>query len=100
MTGAYLHTESTAAHAGATLTLHNAHISRLGILATVTPKSGSIAVYLGRTKIGTVNLKSPTSQHQKLLWLRSGPARTGTLTLKTASTAQVRIDAVVEARTP
>ena len=98
--GAYLHTESTSARAGAALTLANAHVSRVAILATVTSKGGSVAVYLGRTRIGTVNLRSSTGHYQKVLWLGSVPARIGTLTLKTASTAQVRIDGLVDVRTP
>ena len=98
--GAFLHTESTSTHAGATLTLANARVSRVGILATVTSKGGPIAVYLGRTKIGTVSLRSSTNHYQQVLWLRTVSARTGTLILRTASAAQVRIDGLVDLRTP
>lgn len=100
VTAAYLHTETDAAHTGATLTLANARVSRLAVLATVSTAGGSVAVYVGTVKIGTVSLKASAGHSQQLLWLPAVSARTGTVTLKTLSIASVRIDGLVDARTP
>ena len=100
VTAAYLHTESDAAHLGASLTTGGARVAHLAVLATVTTVGGSVAVYVGATKIGSVNLKASAGRYQQVLWLPAVSLRTGTVTLKTLSAAAVRIDGLVDMRTP
>ena len=70
------------------------------MLATVTTTGGSVAVYVGATKIGSVSLKASAAQYQQVLWLPTVSLRSGTVTLKTLSAAAVRIDGLVDLRTP
>jgi hypothetical protein len=100
VTAAYGHTESQTTHAGATLTLANVRVARLGVLATVTTTGGSVAVYAGSVKIGTVGLRSTATRYQQVLLLPAVSARTATVTLIATSSAQIRIDGLVDLRTP
>jgi hypothetical protein len=99
ITSAYLHTETVATHAGATLTLSHAVVGRVGLLVSTSAGGGSVAVYVGAGRLGSVSMHSGTTHHQVLLWLPAHP-RTGTLTIRTLSKAPVHIDGLVSVRQP
>jgi hypothetical protein len=101
VTSAYAHTETQSTHSGASLTLASARVAnRVGVLATVTTTGGSVAVYVGSTKIGTLSLKASAAHYQTPLWLTVSSAKTGTLSIKMLSASQVRIDGLLSLRTP
>ncbi len=97
---AFGRTESDASYAGATLTLAHARVGHLAVLATVSRAGGTLAVYVGSTKIGTVNLRASATRPQQVLWLHVVSPRTGTVTLRTPSKTPVRVDGLVDLRTP
>jgi hypothetical protein len=97
---AFGRTESDASYTGATLTLAHARVQHLAVLTTVSPTGGTLAAYVGSTKVGTVSLKSAGTHPQQVLWLHVVSPRTGTVTLRTLSRLPVRVDGLVNLRNP
>lgn len=82
---------------GATLsTTRSITTHQVGVIAYRCPRCGSVAVYVGATKVGTLALARSTSGRALLLLPRSSRARTGAIRLVvTTSGRPVRIDALM-----
>jgi WD40-like Beta Propeller Repeat len=79
----------------ATLTRTGVKAKQIGVVVRTCSTCGSVAVYIGATKIGTVSTRSSVGAYKKLIWLpASSTLRSGTLKLVTTSTAKVFIDGV------
>ena len=77
----------------ATLTLAGVHLDRVGIVAVTCPACGQVALLVGATQIGTIDLHSTAIRHQVVLALPTFSSRTGTVTVKVVSRGKiVRID--------
>ena len=64
------------------------------VLATTCSSCGSLAVYVGSTKVGTLSLKSSSTRNKVMLSTVPTTARTGTLKLvSTTSGKPVYVDA-------
>jgi hypothetical protein len=95
-TAYYLHTVTTTKTRGAKLTRTGGRSLRhVGIVATTCPTCGTVAVYVGTTLIGTVNLAASTT-HTRVIKLLAAGGRTGTVTVKVTSSGRlVAIDGLV-----
>jgi hypothetical protein len=75
-------------------------LDRVGVVATTCNHCGSVAVYVGVTKIGTISLYATTTHYQRLLQLPRFSLRTGTVTIKVLSSGKtVQIDGLLTSRT-
>ena len=86
---------------GQTLTSSSLSVGRIGVVATTCPTCGSLAVYVGTTRVGTLNLQAPTTTDRALVLLpRLGTPRTGSVRLVTVNNGHsVRIDALAVSAT-
>ncbi len=76
-----------------------AQLDRVGIIATRGPGMGTIAIYLGTTRIGTISLAATTTHYRSLILLPRFSYRTGTVRVKVTSTAKpVEIDGLAISR--
>jgi hypothetical protein len=72
------------------------HLSRVGVLATVCPTCGVVAVQVGSTTIGNINLNASAIHHKQVLLLPQFAPRTGTVTVKSVSSGKtIMIDGLV-----
>jgi hypothetical protein len=80
----------------ATLTRTNVTGNRGGIIATRCPTCGTVALYLGGTYLGSIDLRASVTTRGSVLFLpRRSTALTGTLTLKVTSSGRlVEIDGI------
>ena len=86
-------TNTTTATLNATLTLTGVHLDRVGIVADTCPTCGQVALFVGTTRIGTVNLHSTTTRHQVIRTLPRFTARTGAVAIKVLTSGKtVTID--------
>ncbi|HEV2891762.1 MAG TPA: hypothetical protein VGX28_15430 [Frankiaceae bacterium] len=94
MTGYYASTYTASSRLGATMTLGNVSAKRLAVVATRCYGCGSVAVYIGTSYVGTVNLSASTTQHSYVAVLPAfASVRTGTVTLRvTTSGRAVQVD--------
>jgi surface antigen len=84
---------------GAKLTLLGARLDRVGIVATRCESCGSVAVFVGSTRIGSVSLHAATTRYRQLVLLPRFPYRTGTVAIKVISSGRpVQIDGAVVSR--
>ena len=93
-------TTTTAARRGVSLaTAGTVTARRIGVLATTCRTCGSVKVYVGSTYVGTAKLTSSTTRarQMKYLPLLAAP-RTGRVTLRTTSSAPVRVDGLLLGR--
>ena len=91
---------TTTTTVGARLTRSGVQLDRVGIVATTCNHCGSVAVYVGATKIGTISLYATTTHYQRLLLLPRFSLRTGTVTIKVLSSGKtVQIDGLLSTRT-
>jgi hypothetical protein len=75
-------------------------VRSVAVVATVCPTCGSVKVYLGGAYVGTVSLVSSTTTYRRVLSLPLlASTRTGTLELRTGSSAYVAVDGVLLRRT-
>jgi uncharacterized protein YjbI with pentapeptide repeats len=89
-------TLSGAARTGATLSRTVLRTYRIGIVATTCPTCGSVSVWVGSTKVGTLSLKRSTTTSRAVLLLpRMAVPRTGVVRIVTGSPRLVRIDGVL-----
>lgn len=92
--GYFQHTASVSTKLGATLSVTGAQLRRVAVAATVCPTCGVVGVYLGNTRIATIDLHA-TSGGRKLFTLPAFSLRTATVTLRVLSTGKpVQIDAL------
>lgn len=96
---AYAGTVTKAGYSGASLSLANARVSKIGLVVTQTSTGGSVTVAVGSTKIGTVSCNATRTVHRKVIWLPTVSARTGTIKITTASKNTVQVDGLVSYRT-
>jgi hypothetical protein len=86
---AYAGRVATASRRGATLSTKVQRAGQVAVVATVGPRQGKVAVYLGKKKIGTVSLASKKSRHSQVKMLPR---------LKRPVTGKVRIVVVTAGR--
>ncbi|HYS36183.1 MAG TPA: hypothetical protein VEO01_11185 [Pseudonocardiaceae bacterium] len=93
-------TATTTTTVGARLTRSGVQLDRVGIVATTCNHCGSVAVYVGATKIGTISLYATATHYQRLLQLPRFSLQTGTVTIKVLSSGKtVQIDGLLSTRT-
>lgn len=85
---------ATIARKSATLTRTGVKAKQIGVVVRTCSTCGSVTVYVGAVKFGTVSTKSSVGTYKKLIWLPATSLRSGTLKLVTTSTAKVFIDGV------
>lgn len=85
---------------GARLSRTGVTAKRLGLVATRCASCGTVGVYVGATKVGTVRLAAATTRHRQVVLLPAfASARTGTVSLRILSSGKpVRIDGLVVVR--
>lgn len=96
---AYAGTVTKVSYAGASLSLANARVSRIGLVVTRTPTGGSATVSVGSTKLGTVSFEATSTIHQKVIWLKTVSLRTAKIKITTTSRKPVQVDGLVSYRT-
>jgi len=99
-TAFYRGTHTSTRTYGRTLSRTGVVARRLGIVATRCATCGKVAVFLGTSRIGTINLASTTTRNRQILLLPAfATARTGAVKLKVVSSGKlVRIDGLVVVR--
>jgi hypothetical protein len=90
---AMLGTDSVMTKKGATLTLKNQQFHGVYVYAMRGPNEGSINVYAGRTKLGSVSLKSSKSGYARFL-VTSSKARSADVQLVSNSSKPARVDGI------
>ncbi len=98
--GAYFNSTYTGtSSASRTLAKARAQVKRVGLVATKCAKCGSVAVKVGSTTIGSVNLFSSRTKYKQLISLPVVSLRTGTVSVVTKSTGKpVYIDGLALSR--
>ena len=96
----YKGTRTSAKPLGSVLSKKGVTARRLGIVATKCAGCGTVGVYVGSVKVGTVGLSSTTTRHKQVLLLPAfASAKSGTVRLKVLSSGKpVRIDGLVVIR--
>jgi hypothetical protein len=98
-TAYYLHTITSSTQKGAALSRTGASVDRVGVVATTCPSCGSVALYVGSTKIGSVSLRSATIHHKVIKLLPTFLLRSGTVSVKVLSAGKsVGIDGLLLSR--
>lgn len=83
----------------ATATLTGVQLDRVGLVATLGPGMGTIALYTGTTQIGQISLAASTTHYQSLIMLPRFSYRTATVTVKVISTGKpVQLDGLALSR--
>lgn len=77
-------TAATSTRTGATLR-RTVRTDAAWVVATACPTCGKLGVYLGPTRLTTLNLKSSTRADRRVFTIPLGTRRTGTLTLRPAT---------------
>ncbi|MGG5258185.1 hypothetical protein [Phycicoccus avicenniae] len=87
--------------AGRVLTRTRTVARRVLVVATTCPTCGTLDVFLGSTRVGSVSTRSSTTRARQVLALPLLPSvRSGTLTLRSRTTGRlVVVDAVIARRT-
>ena len=95
--GTYANTTTVTTSRGAALARPSAQGRRFAVVATTCPTCGSLDVFLGSTRIGSVSLVAPTTRVRQVLFLPvQASVRAGTVTLRTTSTGRrVTVDALL-----
>jgi len=90
--GTYTETDT---HGASLTSAQRFTVHQVGIIATRCPSCGAVDIFIGATKVGTINLYAPTTQSRELLLLpRSTTASTGDVRLVRSRWRLVRIDAL------
>lgn len=98
--GYYYSTWTSSTTYGAGLTRTGATLAGVGVLATTCASCGSVAVYVGNTYLGTINLYAPSTHRQQFRTVRAFALRSrATVTLRVASKGKlVQIDGLLVTR--
>lgn len=89
---------ATSTHA-ATATRTGAELDRVGIVATRGPGMGTIAVYIGATRIGQISLAAVSTTYRNLILLPRFSYRTATVAVKVVSSGKpVQLDGLAVSR--
>jgi hypothetical protein len=99
--GYYLATiTSTAGTAGRTLSRSGAQLDRVAILITKCPTCGTVAIYVGSTRMAVVSLYAATTRYSQLVVLPRFTYRTETVFIRTTTSGKtVRLDGLGISRT-
>ena len=86
---------------GAWWKLDGVSTARLGLVATTCPTCGKVAVWVNRTRVGIIDLASPTIAYQQLVALPRIAVTSGTVTLVVVSETgrTVQLDGLATSRT-
>jgi hypothetical protein len=96
----YLGTVTSGTQKGATLSKSGLALDRLAVVVTKCSGCGSIAVFVGSKKVGTVNLSASVTKNKVIVTFPRFSFRTGTVTLKVLSSGKkVLIDGLGVSRT-
>jgi hypothetical protein len=96
----YAGTITSTTKKGATLTRTNAEVHRIAAIATTCPQCGSVNVYVGSHRVGTLDLHGSRTKHQVLKSLPAFSVRSGTVKLTVTTTGKtVAIDGLLLSRT-
>lgn len=87
-------TYSATRRAGAALSRTLVRGRQIGVVATTCPTCGSVDIYHGGVRLGSVSLVSSRATYRKVLWLRAGVTRYGTVVVKSTSSRSVVIDGI------
>lgn len=89
--------EDTTTHGASATYAHTRTVRQLGVAATVCPTCGSVSLYVGTTKVGSLSLARSTTSHQVLLLPRRSTALTGKVRIVVTSSSGrlVRIDGLM-----
>lgn len=95
----FAHTITTTTRRGAKLTRTHVSLDRVGVVATTCPTCGQVALYVGATRIGTLNLHAAGTHHKVIELLPVFDLRSGTVSVQVLSTRRsVQIDGLVISR--
>jgi len=96
----YKGTWTSAKRLGAVLSRTGVTARRLGIVATKCAGCGTVGVYVGSVKVGTIGLSATTTRHKQVLLLPAfASAKSGTVRLKVLSSGKpVRVDGLIVIR--
>jgi hypothetical protein len=96
----YAQTVTTTTAKGATLARSGASVDRIGVVATTCGSCGQVALYVGSTRIGALDLGASGLHHRVVKLLPSLGLRSGTVSLKVLTSGKtVAIDGLVLSRT-
>lgn len=99
-TADYLRTDTNGSTVNTTLSLAHVTLDRLGVLVTLEPGGGSIAVSVGGHRLATYALAASTVTRQRLLMLSRFSLRSGTVVITVTTRGHpVDIDGLVTSRT-
>ena len=99
-TAYYDHTVTTTSAKNAAVHRTGVTLDRAGVVATTCPSCGEVAVYVGSTRIGTVDLHASGTHHKTIKLLPAFRLRSGTVTIKVLSSGKpVAVDGLVVSRT-
>ena len=92
----WLNTVTRTQGRGQTLTRADVHLNRVGILATQCPECGTVAVRVGDTTIGRIDLDRANRANRKVRLLPAFGDQTGAVTIRSVTTGQtISIDGLV-----
>jgi PKD repeat protein len=95
----YQRTHTSTTRLGSTLTRTGAQVARVGVVATTCPSCGVVAVSVGRTRVGTVDLHSAVTRRRQVLALAPFALRRGPVVVRTLSGGRlVQIDGLALSR--
>jgi hypothetical protein len=94
----YYGTVTSTTRSGRVLARTNASLDRVGVIATVCAKCGTVRVYVGSHYVGTVNLYSPSTVYRRYLALPAFSQRSATVKIVTTSSKLVQVDGVLITR--
>jgi WD40-like Beta Propeller Repeat len=97
---AYRGTLTRSVRTGTRLTRSGVRVRRMAVVATTCPTCGSVDVFIGSTRLGTLRLTSAATRTRQMLLLPLRPSITaGTITLRTLSGRVVLVDGLGLRRT-
>jgi hypothetical protein len=94
----YRATFSRTTSAGVPLSRTGVTATRVGIVATSCTSCGAVDVTLAGKYLGRVNLRASSTHYRQSFWLPGFPLRSGTLVLRSVSSAQVLLDGALTVR--
>lgn len=96
----YMQTYTATTALGRVLSRSGARLVRVGVVATTCVKCGAVSVYVNGRWVGRVSLVSPVLRRQQILMLPRFSYRTGTVTVRTVTSAKaVQVDGLLLSRT-
>lgn len=94
----YRGTYSRTTSAGVSLARAGVTATQVGVAATTCATCGALDVTLAGKYLGRVNLHAASTHYRQVFWLPAFAIRSGTLTLRSVSSAQVLLDGVLTVR--